>query len=110
MIKIAMNRHASARADISAYGMETAKKARAFHSSIPGYAPTPLRELDCLASALGIKGIFVKDESMRFDLNAFKVLGGSFAIGSWLASLVGEDISAMPYERMTGDELRQGSQ
>jgi len=102
MLKIAFNRHASHSTDISAYGMETAKKARAFHSSIPGYEPTPLRELSCLAKELGVAGIYVKDESQRFDLNAFKVLGGSFAIGSHLAKLMGEDISAMPYSRMTG--------
>ena len=71
MLKIAFNRHAGRRANISAYGMETAKKARAFHSSIPGYEPTPLRELSCLAKELGVAGIYVKDESQRFDLNAF---------------------------------------
>ena len=107
MIKIAINRHASARADISAYSMETAKKARTFHSSIPGYAPTPLRELHCLAESMNVSGIYVKDESQRFELNAFKVLGGSFAIGSHIASLLGEDIAAMPYERMCGEEVRK---
>ena len=107
MVKIAFNKQAAGKADVSAYGMETAKKARTFHSSIPGYAPTPLRDLGCLAESLGIGGIFVKDESQRFELNAFKVLGGSFAIGSHIASLMGENIATMPYERMTGDELRQ---
>ena len=107
MTKLVFNSRAAHRADISDYGMDTAKKARAFHSSIPGYEPTPLRDLSCLAKSLGVGGIFVKDESRRFDLNAFKVLGGSFAIGSYLASLVGEDISNMPYERMTGDDMRK---
>ena len=107
MVKIAFNRRASHNGDISAYGMDTAEKARAFHSSIPGYAPTPLRNLSCLAKSLNVGGIFVKDESRRFDLNAFKVLGGSFAIGSYLARLMDEDISAMPYERMTGEEVRR---
>ena len=107
MIKLAFNKHAAHAADISAYGLETAEKARAFHRSIPGYGPTPLRALGCLAESLGVAGIYVKDESQRFDLNAFKVLGGSFAIGSHIAALLGEDISAMPYERMTGPELRE---
>ncbi len=107
MVKIAFNKHAAGAADISAYGMDTAEKARAFHSSIPGYAPTPLRALSCLAQSFGLAGIFVKDESQRFDLNAFKVLGGSFAIGSHIAGLMGEDISALPYERMVSDEVRQ---
>ena len=59
MIKIALNRQARGKADIAAYGMETAKKARAFHSSIPGYAPTPLRELRCLAESMNVSGIYV---------------------------------------------------
>ncbi len=107
MVKIVFNRHARGAADISAYGVDTAVKARAFHSSIPGYAPTPLKALDSLAQSLGVSGVFVKDESLRFDLNAFKVLGGSFAIGSHIAALMGEDITALPYGRMVSDELRQ---
>lgn len=31
-----------------------------------------------------MRGIYVKDESYRFGLNAFKVLGGSYAIGTYL--------------------------
>ena len=107
MVKIAFNNHAAGRSDISAYGMDTAQKARDFHGSIPGYAPTPLRRLDCLAESLEIKGLYVKDESRRFDLNAFKVLGGSFAIGSHIAALMGEDIAAMPYARMVSDEVKR---
>ncbi len=54
-----------------------------FHKTIPGYAPTPLVELKALASELGLGKIFVKDESKRLGLNAFKVLGVSFAIHQW---------------------------
>ncbi len=53
------------------------EKARAFHRSFPRYRPTPLLALPNLAAELGVKNIFVKDESFRFGLNAFKVLGGS---------------------------------
>jgi diaminopropionate ammonia-lyase len=47
-------------------------KPLAFHRSIPGYVPTPLVELPEL-------GVWVKDESDRFGLPAFKVLGASWA-------------------------------
>ncbi len=40
-----------------------------------------------------MKSILVKDESKRFGLNAFKVLGGSYALGKLLAEHLGEDIS-----------------
>jgi diaminopropionate ammonia-lyase len=52
----------------------------AFHASLPGYAPTPLTEVPALAGELGVGGVFVKDESSRLGLPAFKVLGASWAI------------------------------
>jgi diaminopropionate ammonia-lyase len=53
---------------------------RRFHRSLPGYAPTPLRELPGLAAALGVGRLYIKDESPRFGLLAFKGLGASWAI------------------------------
>src|SRR5215471_9604691 len=53
---------------------------RAYHASLPGYAPTPLTEVPALASELGAGRVFVKDESSRLGLPAFKVLGASWAI------------------------------
>lgn len=58
---------------------ENVKKANEFHKSFPQYTVTPLQKLSSLASYLGVKNIFCKDESYRFGLNAFKVLGGSYA-------------------------------
>jgi diaminopropionate ammonia-lyase len=51
-----------------------------FHKSLPEYNPTPLHKLEGLASKLGVKEIWIKDEAYRFGLNSFKVLGASFAI------------------------------
>ncbi len=53
---------------------------RAFHAGLPGYAPTPLREVPAIASRLGVGRVFVKDESGRMGLAAFKVLGASWAV------------------------------
>ncbi|TLM99988.1 pyridoxal-phosphate dependent enzyme, partial [bacterium] len=64
---------------------EAIKKVRNFHQSISGYQPTPLRSLANLAKFLGVAGIYVKDESYRFGLNAFKALGATYAIGKYLA-------------------------
>lgn len=68
---------------------KSAQAARRFHQQIPGYQPTPLVRLSGLASKLGIKDIFVKDESMRFSLNAFKGLGGSYAMFRILCERLG---------------------
>jgi diaminopropionate ammonia-lyase len=53
--------------------------AAAFHRGLPGYAPTPLVEAPALAAELGVGRLFIKDESARFDLRAFKYLGASWA-------------------------------
>jgi diaminopropionate ammonia-lyase len=50
-----------------------------FHRGLPGYAPTPLVEAPAIAAELGVGRLFVKDESARFDLGAFKYLGASWA-------------------------------
>ena len=54
------------------------------HRSLPGYTATPLQRLSGLAGRLGVAEIWVKDESHRFGLNAFKALGASYAISSLL--------------------------
>lgn len=51
-----------------------------FHAHLPGYARTPLVELPALASELGVGRVFVKDESSRMGLPAFKMLGVSYAV------------------------------
>jgi diaminopropionate ammonia-lyase len=52
----------------------------AFHAGLPGYAPTPLAEVPAIAAELGVGRVFVKDESARMGLPAFKVLGASWAV------------------------------
>ena len=47
------------------------RKANEFHKSFPQYTVTPLQKLSALASYLGVKNIYCKDESYRFGLNAF---------------------------------------
>jgi len=49
-------------------------------SNWKGYSPTPLVELNKLSKELGLKKIFYKDESKRFDLKSFKALGGAYAV------------------------------
>lgn len=51
-----------------------------FHRSLPGYRPTPLADCPALADELGVGRVLVKDESGRFGLGAFKMLGASWAV------------------------------
>lgn len=50
-----------------------------FHRRLPDYAQTPLVEAPRLAATLGVTKVFVKDETSRFGLPSFKVLGASWA-------------------------------
>ncbi|MDR0582807.1 MAG: diaminopropionate ammonia-lyase [Treponema sp.] len=89
---------------MSAAETETACR---FHRSFPQYGETPLVNLSRLAAYFGVKGIFVKDESFRFDLNAFKVLGGSYAIGKYIARQLGKEISEIDYNTLVSDGTKK---
>lgn len=78
-----------------------------FHKSFPQYSVTPLTRLTNLASYLGLKRLYVKDESYRFGLNAFKVLGGSYAIAKYISKELGRDVSEVPYSVLTSEKLRE---
>lgn len=58
----------------------------AFHQSLPNYSPTPLIELPTIAESLGVARVFLKDESARLNLSAFKILGASWAVAQALTN------------------------
>ena len=80
------------------------EKARAFHAQMPGYEMTPLKRLSNLALRLGLGSIWVKDESARMRLNAFKSLGGSFAIYRFICQKVGRP--NLSFAELMSDEVR----
>ena len=78
-----------------------------FHKSIEGYEKTPLVKLDNLARKLGLKNIFVKDESYRYGLNAFKGLGGLYAIFRIVCDKLNLDPSSTTFEDLQSEEIKQ---
>ena len=87
------------------FGPAQAEKVRAFHRSFPEYAPTPLADLPHLARELGVAALRVKDESHRFGLNAFKVLGGSYCLGRCVAERLGLDPDSLTFAELTSPEV-----
>ena len=87
--------------------LEEVEKAKTFHKSFPQYSETPLVDLKEMAKFLGLAKVCVKDESYRFGLNAFKVLGGSYAIGRHIADELGRDIASIDYNYLTSDQLKK---
>lgn len=69
-------------------------RAKGFHNSLPGYSQTPLVELPELAAELGVATVFVKDESNRLGLPAFKILGASWAVNCALSHRSGFEVPA----------------
>ena len=52
----------------------------AFFRSRPELQATPLRALPALAAQLGVDTLHVKDETARFGVNAFKIVGVTYAV------------------------------
>ena len=93
--------------ELSVMALESVAKARKFHESFPQYTKTPLAKLNHMAQWLGLGDVYCKDESYRFGLNAFKVLGGSFAMARYIANELGRDVSQLNYDVLTSDQLRE---
>jgi len=87
-------------------GMRAAQSVAAFHRSLPGYRPTPLVRLKSLAERLGVAEIFVKDESSRFGLGAFKGLGAIYAIFLTACQKLGLDPEKTTFEALLCPEYR----
>ena len=92
---------------LALFGIEAAARARAYHETYPEYAPTELVRLDHLADHLGIERFWVKDESSRFGLNAFKVLGGTYCIGSLLMRKMGREGEEMTFDKVSSEDTRR---
>lgn len=61
----------------------------AFHQRLPGYAPSALVSAPVVAQALGVRRAWLKCESSRLGLPAFKILGASWATLRALEDRVG---------------------
>lgn len=82
--------------------------ARRFHASLPGSEPTPLVALPDFARRLGLGAIYVKDESRRFGLEAFKGLGSSWAVARILAERLGLGPEALDLEALRAGRAQLG--
>lgn len=73
------------------------------HRKLPGYTATPLNSYPDLAAEFGLGKVWVKDESWRLGLPAFKMLGASYAIYRALVDRLGREVA---WETIT--ELKAG--
>lgn len=110
-IKTIANQHPSkdySKAEI--FGKSQAMLVKRYHESFPTYHPTELKKLNHLAEYFGIGAFYVKDESYRFGLNAFKGLGGSYCIGKYIGEKCGIPGEQLTYEKLKSEEVRKDTE
>jgi len=66
------------------------------HQSIPEYKSSPLVSLPNLARSMGLGSIYVKDESPRLGLKAFKAMGASYAVYRYIRRQLSEQSITVP--------------
>ena len=101
MIEFAINRHPSCCSG-KGFSYEGTEIVRRLHRQVPGFAASQLKSLSVRAAQLGVKALLVKDESSRFGLNAFKGLGGIYAV----FRVICRELELDP-AKTTMDDLRQ---
>lgn len=89
------------------FGPEDAGRALRFHRSLPDYRETELVSLKAAADRFQVDSIFVKDESSRFGLKAFKGLGGSYCIFRILCEKLGFDPDTADYTAFLEEDVRK---
>lgn len=94
------------RTTINFLNYDEAIKARNFHKKFKQYNVTPLINLQSLAEFLGVSGIYVKDESIRFGLNSFKILGGLYALGNCIAKRLGINIQDVDLDDLKAEKVK----
>ncbi len=97
----------SPRSYIDFFSAEVQERVRDYHRSFPQYRPSPLHSLEALSSFLGLDSVYLKDESERLSLNAFKVLGVSYALAKILAQRLGQEPQGLSFEYFSSEEVRR---
>ncbi|MFN2489444.1 MAG: diaminopropionate ammonia-lyase [Actinomycetota bacterium] len=80
-----LNPHAAAALDT-----EPTRAPLSYHRKLPGYEPSPLLDAPACAARLGLRRVWVKDESRRLGLPSFKILGASWGVYRALEQRFGE--------------------
>src|SRR5699024_6164432 len=92
--------------ELQYFSKDVMQKVFQFQQTSEKFTKTPFIPLDQLAAYIGVEKVFVKDESKRFGLHAFKVMGGIYAIGKYIAQLLGKDISEVTFEQLRSEEVK----
>ena len=84
---------------------ENADRAKRFVQTLEDYKPTPLVSLDRLSKRFGVSKIYVKDESKRMGLNAFKGVGVFYGVARLICEKFNLDIEKISFDDLMAPEL-----
>ncbi len=104
-ISILLNPQKTSGPDNNIFSDDIARDVHRFHKSIPHHKETSLLSLKAAAKQNNVAAILIKDESTRFGLNAFKGLGGSYAMFRILCRLFNLDCSNSDYSTFQQPEI-----
>ncbi|WP_240377116.1 diaminopropionate ammonia-lyase [Bacillus piscicola] len=93
--------------ELAFFSPENINEVLTFQQSHPLYTNTPLYSLKNLAAYLQVADIKVKDESQRFGLNAFKIMGGIYAVGKYIAKKLDRDIADLTFSELQSPEMKE---
>lgn len=106
-ISIASNKNRGEVVDTSNYSFAATEPIRRLHTALKVYSETPLVELKNFAAEKNLAAVFVKDESKRFGLKAFKALGGVWAIYNVISRELGLNNPTLDEIFQRRDELSE---
>jgi diaminopropionate ammonia-lyase len=89
------------------FSSSSAYHVRKFHQTFPDYMPTPLITLAHLADMLGVSHIWIKDESHRFGLNAFKVLGATHGLAYFIAQRLKINMQELSFDLLRAPSAKE---
>jgi diaminopropionate ammonia-lyase len=89
------------------FSSSTARCVRKFHQTFPNYTPTPLVKLAHLADMLHVSHIWIKDESHRFGLNAFKVLGATHGLAYLIAQRLKMNVQELSFDLLHAPSAKE---
>ena len=102
-----VSREPRGRATPRDFSRDSAQMVHRFHRRLPGYRATRLVRLRQLARSWGVGEILVKDESTRFNLKAFKVLGSSYAMARLLCQKLERPLDNTDFDFLVSTTARR---
>ncbi|MFO1443704.1 diaminopropionate ammonia-lyase [Bacillus sp. Bva_UNVM-123] len=94
-------------AELRFFQEKEVEKIHSFQKTHRLFTTTPLYHLKQLAEYLNVADIRIKDESHRFALNAFKVLGSIYAMAKFIANRIGEDVESLSFDILQSEDIKK---